>query len=262
MGLSGLKAFLQDSELIRIPCNGSEQHIDYPVAPETDPDTGSCVLMISGEGRGAVFEGFTVTGGTGTLWNNTRESRLYREGGGILIDSASPVIRNNRIIANEVTDDTDAVSAGGGGLRCCDGCPLIEKNTIRDNRGRYGAGLALWFSPAVIRRNIIVENIGGEYDGGSGVWSYGVDEIVDPASIESCTIAGNVSSPPSGSQGPHAGRGGGLVIWGTSIRINNSIIWNNIQHGGGQMHLCGATAEITYSVFQGGFDALKSSLEV
>lgn len=45
------------------------------------PDTGTCVLTISGEDSTAVLQGFTLTKGTGTKWFDTLMEEMYREGG-------------------------------------------------------------------------------------------------------------------------------------------------------------------------------------
>ena len=48
------------------------------------PDTGSAVLLVSGEGAAARLQGFTITGGTGTLYE-WAVSRFDRNGGGVFL---------------------------------------------------------------------------------------------------------------------------------------------------------------------------------
>jgi hypothetical protein len=67
-------------------------------------DSSSCVRITSGEDSTTVLQGFTITGGTGTKWQDIHGAGRYREGGGILIELSSPVIQNNIIINNQATN--------------------------------------------------------------------------------------------------------------------------------------------------------------
>jgi len=66
------------------------------------------------------------------------------------------------------------------GIRCGDGNPRIRHNIIDLNGGRYGAGIVLNFSGAVIENNVIGNNSGGQDFGGSGIWSYGNSTVSLP----------------------------------------------------------------------------------
>jgi hypothetical protein len=46
-----------------------------------DPDTASCVLIISREDSSAILQGFTLTGGTGTKWVDEHGAGTYFGGG-------------------------------------------------------------------------------------------------------------------------------------------------------------------------------------
>ncbi|MCP4703974.1 MAG: DUF1565 domain-containing protein, partial [candidate division Zixibacteria bacterium] len=135
------------------------------------PDTASCVLIVSGEDSTAMLCGFTLTGGVGTVWTDIHYNRDYREGGGILIEFSSPIIKNNLIIDNEAVDREDVVSAGGGGIRYGDGNPTIQNNVIINNRGLYGAGIVSNFAAGKIKNNVIYNNTGGADYGGAGIWA-------------------------------------------------------------------------------------------
>lgn len=216
----------------------------------THPDTASCVLIISGEGSAAVLEGFTLTGGTGTKWEDEHGAGLYREGGGVLITLSSPTIRNNHIVDNEAINRQGMTSAGGGGIRCGDGNPLIENNVIEGNRGRYGAGIVMNYATGTIRRNLIIDNGGGEDFGGGGIWLYSVG----PTIVENNTIIGNSSFGGTG-QYAQGGAGGGMLIWATTVIARNNIVWDNFQENGGQIS-GGIGSEIHYSDIQGGREGL------
>jgi hypothetical protein len=63
-------------------------------------DTASCILVFRGESDRTVIQGFTIRGGTGTVWLDPAGNGVFREGGGILTEGSSPVIRHNIIRDN------------------------------------------------------------------------------------------------------------------------------------------------------------------
>jgi hypothetical protein len=85
------------------------------------PDTATVVMFVNQEDTATVLQGFTITGGRGTLWIDAKDLREFREGGGILCELSSPTIRFNHIVDNQAVDTARALSAGGGGdpLRLC-----------------------------------------------------------------------------------------------------------------------------------------------
>jgi hypothetical protein len=205
-------------------------------------DTGSCVLIVSGEDSTAVLQGFTITGGTGTRWEDEHNlNHWYTEGGGILIQYASPTIKNNIITENEaINKPAGTTSAGGGAIRCGDGNPQILNNIISNNQGRYGGGIVLNYSGAVIKNNIIKGNSGGEDYGGGGLWflSNGVMPII----LENNTIVNNLS----------ATSGGGLRLWSSAATITNNIFWGNAANAAPQIQ--GSTGTVTYCCVEGSFN--------
>src|SRR6476659_4025091 len=70
------------------------------------PDTGTVVRFVNQEDSTAVLEGFTVTGGTGTIWLAAKDIKYFREGGGILCELGSPTIRDNHIVNNVAISTT------------------------------------------------------------------------------------------------------------------------------------------------------------
>jgi hypothetical protein len=206
----------------------------------THADTASCVLFVSGEDSTAVLAGFTITGGKGTKWDDEHNPGFYyTEGGGILVQYASPTIRHNIIEYNEAINKPEGVtSAGGGAIRAGDSNPHILNNMILHNQGRYGAGIVLNYSGALIKNNIIAYNIGGEDFGGGGFWCYNNGE--HPIIFENNTIVQNESD-----QG-----GGGLRIWSADATIMNTIVWGNT--GSPAPSIMGS-ATVRYSNIQYGF---------
>ncbi|HSD62457.1 MAG TPA: hypothetical protein VLB50_01630, partial [Ignavibacteriaceae bacterium] len=209
-------------------------------------DSASCVRIVSGEDSTAVLAGFTLTGGTGTKWIDEHGAGIYREGGGILITLSSPTVVNNVIINNEAIDRTGVASAGGGGIRAGDSNAHIYNNIIAHNKGHYGAGVVWNYATGEMKNNIIVYNSGGEDFGGGGIWTYAMGTTI----IENNVIAYNSVTGSGGNKG----KGGGILIWSTSITAKNNIIWGNTQTSGGQVYLAGgASADVTYSDVEGGY---------
>jgi len=209
-----------------------------------DEDTASCILVINGEDSTAIIQGFTITGGKGTAWKDEHSSGTYREGGGIFTAFSSPVIQNNIIINNEAVDKLGLASAGGGAIRCGDGNPKILNNIIKDNKGRYGAGIVLNWCGAAVKNNIITGNTGGRDYGGGGIWmnkSNGLSRI-----IENNTIVYNHSNSD----------GGGILLYtNTTATLRNNIVFNNSASARAQISLrSGASASVSYCDIEGGWN--------
>jgi type IX secretion system substrate protein len=209
------------------------------------PDTGSCVLMNSGEDSTTILQGFTITGGTGTKWLDEHGAGTYREGGGILIQYSSPVIRYNAIIHNSATNITGVYGAGGGGLRIGDSNPKILNNIIAYNQGVYGPGIVLNYTGCIMKNNLICFNSGGQaYNGGGAVWANSNPASLTPKIIENNTIYSNHATVGSG----------GILSWATSVIVRNNILWNNTSPNNSQVYpIGGGTATVTYSDIQGGY---------
>jgi len=206
----------------------------------THPDTGSVVRMVSGENQFTILQGFTITGGNGTIWIDPHGFGTYREGGGILCEGSSPVIQYNRIIENEaILVTAGLVSAGGGGIRAGDGDPKIRNNIIANNQGRYGAGIVLNFCAADIRNNLIVGNTGGESFAGSGIWSYSSHTVY----IYNNAILDNVSTMP----------GGGIYSWLSTTTARNNIIRGNQAPSFAQIRVNGGTVTFEYNNVEDGY---------
>ena len=206
----------------------------------TFPPVGSVMLITQGNDSSTIVQGFTITGGTGSEWVDEHGFGTYREGGGILMANSSPVIQHNWIVDNEaILVTAGLVSAGGGAIRCGDGNPIIRNNIIRNNRGRYGAGIVLNFAEGVVTNNLIADNTGGEDFAGSGIWKYeGTDAL-----IENNTIIGNVSTLP----------GGGIYVWSTTATIRNNIVRDNVAPSLPQIRVTSGSVAVSYSNVTGGY---------
>lgn len=212
----------------------------------SDPDTASCVIFCSGEDSTAVLQGFTLTGGSGTIWTDIHGAGNYREGGGILIELSSPTVRHNVITNNSATSTAGVTSAGGGGIRIGDGNPYIENNVISYNQGRYGAGIVLNYTGCTIRNNLIMNNSGGqEFYGGSGIWIYN-NLPAKSKTIENNTIAHNSALVSGGT--------GGILVWSSiNVNIRNNIVYGNNSVTGIQIKAVSATPQVNYCDVGGGY---------
>jgi hypothetical protein len=223
------------------------------------PDTGTVVRFVNQEDSTAVLEGFTITGGAGTIWLDAKDLKYFREGGGILCELGSPTIRYNHIVNNVATSTAKNVagdsllSAGGGAIRCGYSEPTITNNVIRGNRGRYGGGIVLFHSAGIVRNNLIVDNTGGEDFGGAGLWVVGGLSYRLSTLVEHNTIVNNKSATSDSAARGMKGRGGALIAAGTKVVFRSNIVWGNSQSAGNQVSYSPLTPpEMSYNLVQGG----------
>ena len=112
----------------------------------------SVVTFRTGEGNGAILEGFTITNGAG----QPPSSSL---GGGVYCFGASPTLKSNIIHGN---------SAGSGGGVACLGSsdPILINNMIYDNQATLGGGLYCeGASDPVLTNNTFTGNSAGAAGG-------------------------------------------------------------------------------------------------
>ncbi len=200
-------------------------------------DSGSGFVVNSGEGTNTVIEGFTV-----------RTSVADLGGAGILVDGASPLLRNNRFF--DCGQAGVLVRNGGspyirdslfeenqGGIKVIESHPRIERCTLRFNEDAFGGGIyiegsATVISEPVIVNTLIVQNHATEWGGGIYVGA-------DTAPIVlNTTVADNTADE----------RGGGLYNSG-ELRFWNSILWGNTAPDG-DGYAIDASFNMAYSVSQ------------
>jgi hypothetical protein len=189
----------------------------------------------------AALIGFTLTGGNGTVSEDFHyPGYYYREGGGIFIQYWAPRIRYNRIIGNHIDNDPFHPDGGGGGIRCCDGNPLIENNVIQNNSGHCGTAINFYFSSGIIRNNIVAGNYGGRVWGGGAIYTYR-NYLQYPTIIENNTIVNNSSIN---------GCGGIRLYLSNSVTVKNNIVWGNLPI---QIYITGGNVSLSYCNVQGGW---------
>jgi hypothetical protein len=203
-----------------------------------NPDTASCVLINGGVDSTAVLQGFTLTKGKGTKWNDEHFAGVYREGGGLLVALSSPIIQYNIIKDNVVNNLVGVNSTGGAGVRIGDGYVRFYNNIVMNNTSNYGAGVVLNYTGGELKNNIICSNYGSfQYGAGSGIWINGTN-------VRQITILNNTVSGNSSTTGIC-----GIYGSGNSI-IKNNIIWGNTSPSNIQ---ASGSLNITYSNVQGGY---------
>lgn len=210
----------------------------------TNPDTGSVVILLNA--TSAVLQGFTLTGGTGTVWEDQSDHNDFREGGGVLTEGGSPSIVNNLIMGNKAILTAGVTSAGGGGIRCGYGTPLVANNVFGYNQGHYGGAIVLFHAPTTIRNNIVFENSGGKDFGGGGIW---ITSAGGTPTVANNTIINNRSTTD----------GGGLLLWANSVSLSSNIIRNNTAATTGpqvKMRAGATSSTVTYSNVEGGISGL------
>ena len=207
----------------------------------SQPDSASCVMFNNHEDSTAVLQGFTLTGGTGTKWQDEHGAGRYREGGGILIQYSAPIIQFNIIHDNRVTDITGVTSTGGGGMRIGDSYPGIYNNVIMNNTSRYGAGVVLNYTGGELKNNVICINYGSfQYGAGSGIWLNG--SFTRPITVTNNTIVSNSAT----------GSTPGIYGFGAvQAAFLNNIVWGNSSPS--NIQIAGGSFSVKYCDVQGGY---------
>lgn len=204
------------------------------------PDSASCVIINNHEDSTTVLQGFTITGGSGTKWQDEYGAGLYREGGGILVQYSSPVIQFNIITGNNAIAGGGVNSTGGGGIRIGDSYVRFYNNVVMNNSARYGAGIVLNYTGGEYKNNLICRNFGStDFGAGSGIWLNG--SFNRAILIENNTIVSNSSL----TEIP------GVRSNGAQATLRNNIIWRN--YGGSVFQISGGFLVVRYCDVQGGY---------
>jgi len=195
--------------------------------------TGSVVTCDSGEGLDTVLEGFTITGGTGTVFG----SNEGLHGGGMLNDSSSPTV-------NDCVFEGNTARRGGGMANMGDSTPTVTNCTFIGNNALDTDGVGYHdYGGAMVNRygsNPTVTNCtfsdNTARGSGGGIYSLG-----GGLTLIDCTFSGNTSI---------TGRGGGMFNQhnNPAMVTNCTFSGNHAASDGGGMETFGATvANCTFS---------------
>lgn len=196
---------------------------------------GPVVRFVSGEARGSMLEGFTITNGAGIV------TAAGSEGAGIYCVGASPTIRDNRIAVNQIT-----VTAGhrGAGIYARGGAPRILRNRISDNWCGEGGGVFLdGPQGALIRDNDFRRNSG--WVAGGGLACAGGNASILGNRFSFC---GSVQA------------GAGIHAANATLRIRGNVLTGCDATGGtgGAMHLTACRVESTNNAVNTNFAFLEA----
>lgn len=201
-------------------------------ASDAQPHAG--VLFNHNETAATIIDGFTITGGD------------QFNGGGVCVQSGSPLIRNCVIVGNRadcwgagVYSNSGASptfrncliagndsAAEGGGVFTISSNARIENCTITGNTANSGGGICVFGGlPQFVNCRIT-----------GNTASYGGGGYVYQGQLINCTLADN-----------DALDGAGLYTWNSLTVVTNCIIWGNT--GSPQLN---GQANMTYSIIQGG----------
>jgi hypothetical protein len=203
--------------------------------------TGNDVVTFStGETRAAVLAGFKIMGGTRGVFIAESQPAILNNvisgntgapwGAGICCGGADreagpwiPLISGNVISSN-------SAQWNGGGICVLEVMvPEILHNEIRDNTALQGDGGGIWylsfFDGALIRENIIFENVAGDHGGGIYAGS-----LKGEALQFECSWNLVINNTANG-RGATGNSGGGLWMRRTSATIANNTIVGNRGNG-------------------------------
>jgi hypothetical protein len=199
-----LRAGLDPND-VRLITVRSTDPTDFDIVSNTIIDCGSdgrAFIFESGEDPNYIVSGLTIMNG------------FADNGGAMLIDGASPSIRNCMIVDNLAVGD-------GGAIYITNGSPVIVNTQIsRNNAGGFGGGIyaQAGSTPEIINCLISFNSSG---DIGGAMYLYESDAI-----IRLCTIAYNTGLD-YGDLYPYPNPKGGIASRGSSPEITNCIIGRN-----------------------------------
>lgn len=179
------------------------------VCEGASPTISKCV--ISGHTENLSGGGMRITNGSSPLITNCvieNNSSRYNEGGGIFILESSPEIVGCTIRNNHTT------GYGGGIYVCYSRNFTIEKCVITGNSSsqNHGGGIGFGAACFVNLKNCVIAKNTAKFSGG-GIFLINSGDI----GILNCTVADNTATE----------QGGGIYGNAHSVRILNSIFWND-----------------------------------
>lgn len=207
-------------------------------------------------------------------------------GGGVLIQGGAPIVRRNTIVGNRAFDWTGLLAGYGGGLALLTSDATVADNLIDSNQADFGGGIEIADGKPRIRGNEIRANTasfsGGGIDAAAGslepVLIHGNRILTNTATygggieifgngravITSNLISGNVANDPAG------GYGGGVDVFYGEVRLlNNTIVGNQADIGGGVALLSDAASELVNNIVarnraqeSGGIDLVAAQAQV
>ncbi|MFR5880070.1 MAG: right-handed parallel beta-helix repeat-containing protein [Cloacibacillus evryensis] len=214
---------------------------------------GASISIVAG-GSGAtsadtVLDGFTITGGKGTIGTNDLSGKLC--GGGMYNAESSPTVANCTFSGN-------TADCGGGmcnyGSRSVGASPTVTNCTFSDNIAEFGGGMYSRNNSYPVVTNCTFSgntaNGSGSGNGGGGMCNYDASPTVTD-----CTFNGNTA------KGSSACGGGMYNYYHCKVKMTNCTFSGNTvdgsasSYGGGmynQLNASFAFLTVTNCTFNGG----------
>lgn len=200
----------------------------------TDPNAASVIRVAGLATSGTRIEGFTLTGGAGTLVPASGEL----VGGGICVESPSVTVVDCVITANSAVSTT-GTAGHGGGVYAGGFSFTATGNTITDNLAKgtgdcFGGGICVAALNATITQNGFESNVAE----GSYVFAHGGGGVGGGLGCDGATgtIDGNDFSEnwaKVAASAYRSGWGGGIGSHGSTLLISNNVLEDNHCYGTG-----------------------------
>jgi parallel beta-helix repeat protein len=213
---------------------------------------GSAVRMTNGEGESAVFMGFTVRNGAGSLYQPGYGE--FYVGGGFYLINASPLIQFNIIRDHSTPDGGSGIFSDGGSPRIHrntivqnittnSGCGagmliknapggVIDSNYVQFNTAYHGGGIALKNAHPLVTRNVITHNIASQSGGAIRIYTSSHPNLINN------TISDN--SAPTG---------GGVQVLDNSDPVFMNNIVSFTSSGAGFVVIGACAPQLSYNLF-------------
>jgi len=193
---------------------------------------GASSVLVFQYGDSSTVQGFTLTGGAGSLFDPDNDGALDACGGGMFVDASSPTLAELVVTGNNADDGAGlyinnasismsdveisgntAVGYGGGlRLRHADDV-LLEGVQIGENTARTGAGVSLYDSSTTMIDCDVTDNVADNNGGGFYV---GTDSALE---LSSGTVTGNSAVSKGGGIRVYSAR---VIVAGTDISDNSA----------------------------------------
>lgn len=169
-----------------------------------DPDHGSVVSFRQMEGSDSVLDGFTVTGGKGTLIDYTyygggifcsngssplianniiTDNTVDGDGGGMYSTLSSPVVTGCTFTKNRTTGYYPSYSMGGGFCSANGGKPIVTHCVFKDNQAFNGGGAG------VLKGNVVLKHC--SFNANRADSGGGFSDLFGSAEVFHCIFQGN-----------------------------------------------------------------------
>ena len=205
------------------------------VVASTANDEG--MRFLAGVDTNTEVDGFLIHSGGGTIISSIPYNGRF--GGGVIINSVSPTLRNMTITGNSVGNAVTL--GGGGGILVNNGSPVFENLTITGNTAIYGGGIYMnnssvtMINCTISDNTLLTDNMTYNPLGG-GI--FGIDSDLD---MTDCTVSGHTGCESGG--GIYLGTDSGtsnLTMRGCEVSGNDANVKGaGIYHSSGILDLKG-----------------------